>query len=326
MYAWGGSTSGWRKPGSYGFDSARKPYLDKLAAAASAKGPRTYARRNEPDMKLVDPRGKVITSESKNQLVIAVDVTGSMAEWPGEIFDRLPLLYQTLSQYRDDLEVCFAAIGDANCDSWPLQVNDFGKDLDLEERLKALGCEGGGGGQISETYELFAYFMQEKCKTPNATSPFLLIFGDEKFYPNVNPGQVEHYIGDKLQAPVEANQVWKGLMQRFNLFFLHKPYGDGREAATTKEVGDYWADTIGEQRVIELPNKERAVDIAMGLVAKHWGQYGDFTKNLSARQDDEDANSVYGSLRFIDGDPSAKSVVKGVTKTRRTMPLDKMGD
>ena len=236
------------------------------------------------------------------------------------------MLYQTLSQYREDLEVCFAAIGDANCDQWPLQVNDFGKDLELEEKIKAIGCEGNGGGQISETYELFAYFMQEKCKTPNATSPFLLIFGDEKFYPEVNPGQVEHYIGDKPEAPVEAKGLWKGLMQRFNLFFLHKPYGYGTEPGVTREVGDYWADTIGEQRVIELPNKERAVDVAIGLIAKHWGEYGDFTDSLNARQDDKDAKSVHGSLRFIDDKPSVKSVVTGATKTRRTMPLDKMGD
>ena len=33
-----------------------------------------------------------------------------MASWPFEIFDRLPLLYNTLSQYREDLEICFAAI------------------------------------------------------------------------------------------------------------------------------------------------------------------------------------------------------------------------
>ena len=36
-----------------------------------------------------------------------------MASWPFEIFDRLPLLFNTLSQYREDLEICFAAIGDA---------------------------------------------------------------------------------------------------------------------------------------------------------------------------------------------------------------------
>ena len=34
-------------------------------------------------------------------------MTGSMQTWPAEIFDRLPLLYNTLAQYRPDLEVLF---------------------------------------------------------------------------------------------------------------------------------------------------------------------------------------------------------------------------
>jgi len=324
MYGWGPSTSGWKKPGSYGFDSAKSPYLDKLARDASKKGPRTYTRRSSPLKKLVDPKGKTISSDSENPLVIAVDVTGSMASWPGEIFDRLPLLYQTLSQYRDDLEVSFAAIGDATCDSYPLQVNDFAKGVDLEDKLKALCPEGGGGGQISESYELFAKFMLEKCETPNAKSPFLLIYGDEKFYNEVNPRQVEHYIGDKMQDPQNSNEVFKKLMQKFDLFFLHKPYGYGDESMTDASVVQHWADAIGKQRILELPNAERAVDVAMGLIAKNWGEFDDFTGNLSARQDSKTAASVYSSLRYVDASKSVNSMKTGKTATKKTMSLSKM--
>jgi hypothetical protein len=324
MYGWGGDTSNWRGSRRYKFDSARSPYLDKLASAAAKKGPRTYTRSHEPDMALVNSRGKNLKSDSKNPIVVAVDVTGSMASWPGEIFDRLPLLYQTLSQYREDAEFCFAAIGDATCDEFPLQVNDFGKGLDLEQHVKALGCEGGGGGQVSESYELFAHFMLNHCETPNATSPFLLIYGDEKFYNEVDPRQVEHYIGDKLQAPVDSKGVWKGLMQKFNMYFLHKPYGHGGDTRTDREVVAHWADAIGEQRIIEIPTCERAVDIAMGIVAKQWGQFGDFKENLGARQSKKSVkDSVYKSLRFIPDAPSSKSVMatskRGKTKSLSTM-------
>lgn len=324
MYSWGGSTSDWRGRGDYKFDSARAPYLDRLGADADRKGPRSYARRSEPEMKLVDPRGKTISSDSKNPLVIAVDVTGSMASWPGEIFDRLPLIYQTLSQYegKDDLEICFAAIGDATCDQYPLQVNDFGKGLDLEERVKALCPEGGGGGQISESYELFAYFMQEHCKTPNAQSPFLIMCGDEKFYENVDPRQVAHYVGDKLQARLEAREIWKGLLQRFDVYFLHKPYGERGNAMIDQEVVEHWGEAIGRQKIIELPSSERAVDIALGLIAKKWGEYEDFKKSLDARHDDDEVKkSVHTSLRHVEADPSAKSVTASRKVSKRTKPL-----
>ncbi|MFH1308193.1 MAG: hypothetical protein ABIH72_05050 [archaeon] len=327
MYAWGGDTDDWKGSKAYDFGSARARY-DKIAVDA---GPRSYMARSTPDMALVNPKGKIITSESENPIVIAVDVTGSMATWPGEIFDRLPLLYQTLSKYRPDLEICFAAIGDATCDSYPLQVNDFGKEAELEAKLKALGCEGGGGGHITESYELFGYFIQEHCKTPKAKSPFLLIYGDETFYDKVDRKQVRHYIGDDLQSELESAEVWRNLMQKFNIYFMHKPYGHGNESSTTKEVGENWGKVLGRERIIELPYEvegeggiiipgaQRAVDVGMGLIAKLWGEYTDFSINLDARHDDPMIKeSVHKSLRYIDDNPPALSVMSktGSKKTK----------
>src|SRR5437660_7427249 len=146
MYSWGASTDDWAKPGAYSFDAARKKALDAFAKEAAKKGGRSYLERTEPAHELVNPRGKKLHSTSKNPIVVAVDVTGSMAHWPREIFDRLPLLYQTLSQYRGDVEVAFCAIGDATCDRFPLQATDFASGVALEENLNALFGEGGGGG------------------------------------------------------------------------------------------------------------------------------------------------------------------------------------
>jgi hypothetical protein len=253
-----------------------------------------------------------------------------MSRWPAEICDRLPLLYQTLSQYRSDAEFCFAAIGDAYCDSYPLQVNDFGKGLELEEHVKALGCEGGGGGQVSETYELLGHFIDTHCSTPKATSPFLFIFGDEKFYNTVNPAQVEHYIGDKIQSPIDSQKVWDSLNQKFNVYFLQKAYGGYGRDSTTREVKRHWEKAIGSQRVIDLPSMERAVDVAMGIVARHWGQYDDFGKNLSARQGDKSVRdavhkTIHKSLRHL---PSAThSVVnKSTSREMDSSSLSKMFD
>ncbi|MFH1072662.1 MAG: hypothetical protein V1743_04500 [Nanoarchaeota archaeon] len=315
MYGWGPEdTKTWRKPGGYKYDSARSPYLDKLAADSKAKGPRTYTRRSSPG-KLVDPRGKEISSESQNPLIVAIDVTGSMSAWPAEIFDRLPLMYQTLSQYRPDLEICFAAIGDATCDNYPLQVNHFGKGVDLEEHIKAMCPEGHGGGQISESYELFGYYILEHCKTPKATSPFLLIYGDEKFYNQIAPDQVAHYIGDKMQGPRDSNEVWKALMQRFNLFYLQKPYNTEDTPHIDEEVRNHWAGAIGKQRIINLDSAERAVDIAMALIAKQWGQYSDFKENLGSRQlDPAVRESVYSSVRYI---PDATATTSKTTTSRK---------
>ena len=143
MYSWDGDTGSWYGKSGYAYSKSGADRRARAASRAAAAGGRTYERRSGPNERIIDP-SKSVRSDSKNPLLVAVDVTGSMASWPAEIFDRLPLLYNTLSQYREDLEICFAAIGDAGVDRWPLQVASFAGGYDLEQLLKSLYGEGGG--------------------------------------------------------------------------------------------------------------------------------------------------------------------------------------
>lgn len=59
------------------------------AERAKAAGPRTYQEKSGPNEKIIDPK-KIVSTESTNPLIVAIDVTGSMSSWPAEIFDRLP--------------------------------------------------------------------------------------------------------------------------------------------------------------------------------------------------------------------------------------------
>ena len=43
----------------------------------------------------------------------------------------------------------------------------------------------------------------------------------------------------------------------------------------------------------------------MGIVAKYWGNYGNFKDNISARHEDNDINKVEHSIRFLPNDPDA---------------------
>src|SRR5688500_10959569 len=120
MYSWGDDTSDWATPGAYAYSGATKAARDDDATKSKAHGPRTYQGRGAPNEQFTSAK-KMLTSQSPHPLIVAVDVTGSMQRWPAAIFDRLPLLYQTLSQYQPELEISFVAIGDAACDRWPLQ-------------------------------------------------------------------------------------------------------------------------------------------------------------------------------------------------------------
>jgi hypothetical protein len=293
MYSWGDDTSDWATPGAYAYSESTAAKRSEDARKAKAHGPRTYTDRGGPNEQLTSPK-KMITSQSPNPLIVAVDVTGSMQRWPAEIFDRLPLLYQTLSQYRADLEISFVAIGDSKCDRWPLQCTSFAKGFDLETQLKALHGEG-GGGDIPESYGLFAHWVSTHVKTPNADRPFCIVFGDAPMHPQVSEGEVRHYLGDEIAQPVDSIGTFRQVSRAWNTWFLRRPGGTKND-----QVDQQWASAIGGQQVVHMDDEQRAVDYAMGLVARSWGYFDDFKTNMNARQDVDKVKSLASRVASIE--------------------------
>jgi hypothetical protein len=210
-----------------------------------------------------------------------------MANWPFEIFDRLPLLYNTLSQYRPDLEVCFAAIGDGAVDRWPLQVTTFAGGFDLEQLLGSLYGEG-GGGDAPESYGLFAQWVNTHVEVNHLDeTPFLIVFGDAPMHRQVPTDQIVHYLGDTLQGDVDAISAWQQLAQNWNTWFLRRPTGSPGDA-----VDKQWGQAITEQKIFRIEDEERAVDYAMGLIARAWGHFGDFQDNMRARQSEATITNI----------------------------------
>ncbi len=206
-----------------------------------------------------------------------------------EIFDRLPLLYNTLVQYRPDLEICFAAIGDAAVDQWPLQVTTFASGFDLEQLLGSLYGEG-GGGDAPESYGLFAHWVNTHVTIPQtAETPFLIVFGDAPMHPTIPQEQIAHYLGDNMSRDVDAFEAWQTLSKRWNMWFLRRPTGRPGD-----RVDKQWAQAIPEQKIFHIQDEQRAVDYAMGLIARAWGHFGDFQENMRARQSEDKVAEVSG--------------------------------
>jgi hypothetical protein len=286
MYSWDEDTSTWYGEGKYSYGPGGSAKRKAAAKRAKAHGPRTYEKRSGPNEKIIDPH-KHIRTESTNPLIVAVDVTGSMASWPFEIFDRLPLLYNTLSQYREDLEISFVAIGDAAVDQWPLQVTSFASGFDLEQLLGSLYGEG-GGGDAPESYGLFAHWLNTHVEIPNAEEPpFLMVFGDVTMHPKAPKEQVAYYLGDEVSRDVDAVKAWEQVSKTWNTWFLRRPTGEPGDV-----VDRQWGRAIGEQKIFHIEDEQRAVDYAMGLIARAWGRFADFQDNMRARQSEEKVASV----------------------------------
>ncbi|MFN2146139.1 MAG: hypothetical protein ACK2T7_12365 [Anaerolineales bacterium] len=245
MYSWDEDTSSWYGDASYSFSERGAKTRSASASRAKAAGPRTYKKKGGPNAKIIDPK-KHISSESKNPLIIAVDVTGSMASWPFEIFDRLPLLFNTLSQYREDLEICFAAIGDARVDDWPLQVTSFASGFDLEQQLKALYGEG-GGGDAPESYGLFARWVNTHVTISETDEPpFLIVFGDINMHSKIQSASIRNYLGDDIVTDKDAIKEWNKVAEKWNTWYLRRPTGKkgdkidhGVGVVLHAKIGDY---------------------------------------------------------------------------------------
>jgi hypothetical protein len=282
---------GW-SAGSGGYDYSDNPDIrDKrdvdLAAAAGS------AYQGTASQGLPPPVGKTVRSESPTPLVFAVDVTGSMGEWPKIIFNKLPVLYNEAKLWLPEIDISFAAVGDAYCDRYPIQVCDFAKDRDLEQHINSIFPEGGGGGQHRESYELMAYYYARHCDLPKAQKALFVFCGDEGFYEKLRRQQIQTLVGDNLQEDPDAYAVFEELGKKFEVYNLRVKYNDDK---LETEIRAQWQRAIGAQRVLRLEDPRRIVDCILGLTALVANEYEQFQDRLAKRQTGEQVEQVIKTL------------------------------
>jgi hypothetical protein len=244
--------------------------------------------------------------------MILCDVTGSMGEWPKVMFSKLPYLETEGKEYLgDDLEICFGAIGDATCDRYPLQVRPFTKGTALKDRMLELMIEGGGGGQLTESYELAALYAAHNVAIPNAIKPVLIMIGDEKPYPFIDKDLAKKWAGVTLQDRPSTKKVLDQLRAKFSVYMIRKPYGSGSGgsdgmSSTDQEIRQCWVELLGADRVIDLSEAGRVVDVIFGILANETGRVDYFREEIEGRQTAEQVKTVYKSLASIHNPPASK--------------------
>lgn len=204
---------------------------------------------------LMNPKG-VRVRESRDSaehpeslgIVFALDVTGSMGDIPVLLATReLPKFMKVLSSCSvRDPQVLFMAVGDATCDTAPLQVGQFETTAELMDQwLTRTYLEGGGGGGGEESYELGLYFLAQHtemdCYVKRGRRGYLFMTGDENPYPVLSRHIVDSVIGDRLDEDLKAAEVVAELQKTFVPFFLIPDRGrrDRCEAAWRSLLGDH---------------------------------------------------------------------------------------
>lgn len=226
-----------------------------------------------PDM---NPYG--VTRESRDSaqhanatsIAVIFDVTGSMGNVPRVLQTKLGSLMRMLvdKQLVSDPQILFGAVGDAWCDAVPLQIGQFESGLEMDDDLGKIFLEGGGGGQVYESYELAIYFaarrMAMDCFDQHNRKGYLFTIGDEKPYAVVNHKQVNELIGGELTRDIPVQQIVGEALRKFEYFhIIPTNTAHGRSA----EVQKCWRDLLGE-RVLLLEDEAavcETIALAIGL-------------------------------------------------------------
>ena len=225
----------------------------------------------------LDPRGVAVresrdSAEHPNSVAIAVlfDVTGSMGHVPRVLQSKLPQLLGLLLRkgYVTDPQILFGAIGDATCDRIPLQIGQFESDNRMDDDLSRIVLEGGGGGQMTESYELALYFMARHasidCYSKRGRRGYLFIIGDEMAYPKVKAREVGRVIGDRLGEDIGLRAILGEVTSWYDTYYI-LPAGSGY-AGDARVLG-FWRTLLG-QNALELDDLDavcETIALTVGL-------------------------------------------------------------
>ena len=316
------SESGDYSPGvwaGHDFSSARRAY-DVTAG-------RSYDAAVSAGKAAKDLIADNVKTDSTAPVIVVVDQTGSMGEWPKIMFSKLPYLEHETQEYLGpDAEFCFMAIGDAhNGEQYPLQVRPFAKGLDLKKRLEELVIEGQGGGQHTETYELAALFAAERVSMPKAIKPIIIFIGDEEPYDTISKDHALNLCGVKTEKTQTTKSVFDKLKDKMAVYFIQKSYGGGGSAnsisSDDRSTHNAWSNLLGDDHIAVLPSAERVVDVIFGILAKETNRIAYFEQELEYRQlkdtgGDKKVDMVYKSLVTIHKIPEhVRDVTKGTGKS-----------
>lgn len=258
--------------GSGGDYSADVNYVRK----SSTKGGYSSTSRDElmkksgPDKSILPTNFPGIEIYKDQDIVIVIiDGTGSMGEDAFIIRDKIVLLEGQLriQGYLRNPLVMVCIVGDANSDTYPIQITKPERGDALIAEIEKTYPERGGGGQGMESYELMAYYFVEHMKLDDTMArPYLIFLGDEGIYPEVYASHVREFIGDGIKDDLDSGEVFKKLCQKFNVFRLHRKY-DGYSSGDDDRIFNQWQKMIGNERVQRLDVPKAVVDIILGIIA-----------------------------------------------------------
>jgi hypothetical protein len=199
-------------------------------------------------------------------IIITCDVTGSMGQIPEDLLKGgLGKIMESLLQIKSisNPQVMFAAIGDTEYDTAPLQVTQFESDNRIESQLKDLYLESGGGGNSCESYNAIWYFAAYKTKLDSLSKGkkgLLFTIGDELMPTVLKGDHIRKFIDPSYKgSDITTANLLNEVSKKYEVFHL-LVNNDTYRKLQSQNIDKVWKEYLG-QRVIftenykEIPEK-----------------------------------------------------------------------
>jgi hypothetical protein len=208
-------------------------------------------------------------------------------------------------------------------------VGQFESDNRMDDDLGRIVLEGGGGGQMMESYELALYFMARHTVTDSwekrGRRGYLFVIGDELAYAGVKHREVRKIVGDDLGEDIPLRRIVEEVTERWDTYYL---LPTGSHYSRNTKVLDFWRDLLGQNAVtlddlgavcetiaLTVGLGEEAIDLAEGLrnLEQEGSAATDTVSRALARLDRAPRNQV-GTLPATSALPATRGTGGGVTR------------
>jgi hypothetical protein len=262
------------------------------------------------------------STEHPDSLAIKVDfdVTGSMSTVPQIYQKNLGKLMSFLIMKGgiEHPQIQIGAIGDTNSDEFPYQVGQFESDNKIDEQLRKIILEGGGGGQVHESYAL-TFFMASQlisidCFEKRGKKGYLFISGDEMPYEKLTRNEINRIFALNEEKDYSMQELVDMASEKYEIYFILPSmtsyYNDPR-------ITNAWKKYLGE-RVLKLDQPAAICELIASIIALNEGcNQNDVVKGLKyAGANDESIKSASKALTTF----SSGLSVKGNARSSSDMP------
>jgi len=171
------------------------------------------------------------------------DVTGSMHRIPQMLQEKLAGLLEHIQKTAgiDDAQILVGAVGDFFSDRYPFQVGQFESDNRIDEQLRNLILEGGGGGQVMESYGLALRFAAHHTVTDSmekrGKKGYFFTMGDEAPYPTVTKREILEVFGIPAQEDESIESLLAKARENWHMVHLFAKDGQYPDRTDIHEIG-----------------------------------------------------------------------------------------